>query len=246
MNDPTTDEIIQRFKKKHGDRYDYSLVDYTIRRNNVKIICRQHGVFEQKPYAHEYGNNCPKCGRIGTTRKQTKVNRVSPEKHLSALVELHENKYDYSKVKEWLVTSKINIVCPIHGDFKMLLSAHKQGQGCPKCSMYRVNSICNNNVLYFLEVVGGIGSKRAFKVGCTSRRLKNRRIVIISSESGFKIDILRIITLDNANNLERELLSYGTNCRLSGFGGASEFRYFSDAEVEIILSKIDHKELIQS
>lgn len=45
----TTEEFIEKAKKIHGDRYDYSLVDYVRANIPVKIICKVHGVFEQNP-----------------------------------------------------------------------------------------------------------------------------------------------------------------------------------------------------
>jgi hypothetical protein len=41
--------FIKKAKLKHGDRYDYSLVEYINNKTKVKIICPLHGVFEQAP-----------------------------------------------------------------------------------------------------------------------------------------------------------------------------------------------------
>lgn len=61
----------QRFKEVHGDTYDYSNVVYTNSYTNVKIICREHGCFTQRPSAHLEGKGCPKCG--GKLRKTTET-----------------------------------------------------------------------------------------------------------------------------------------------------------------------------
>lgn len=45
----------------HGDRYDYDLVDYVGCRDKIKIICKDHGVFEQMPYTHLQGRGCQSC-----------------------------------------------------------------------------------------------------------------------------------------------------------------------------------------
>lgn len=45
MNKLTTEEFIEKAKKVHGDKYDYSLVEYKDSRVKVKIICPKHGVF---------------------------------------------------------------------------------------------------------------------------------------------------------------------------------------------------------
>ena len=57
----TTDEFIQKSKVVHGDTYDYSLVKYTNTKTKVKIICKEHGVFEQIPNSHIVGKGCSNC-----------------------------------------------------------------------------------------------------------------------------------------------------------------------------------------
>ena len=46
----------------------------------------------------------------------------------------HNNKYDYSKIDYINKTTKVCIICPIHGEFFMTPHNHILGQGCPKCS----------------------------------------------------------------------------------------------------------------
>lgn len=41
------EEFILDAVKIHGNKYDYSLVEYTNCKTKVKIICKKHGVFEQ-------------------------------------------------------------------------------------------------------------------------------------------------------------------------------------------------------
>lgn len=57
----TTVEWIEQAQTKHGEKYDYSLVEYTKCDEKVKIICRKHGVFEQDPSMHLSGRGCPYC-----------------------------------------------------------------------------------------------------------------------------------------------------------------------------------------
>lgn len=56
-----TENIIELFKKKFGVLYDYSLVDYINKSKKVKIICKNHGVFEKTPNKHLSGQGCPSC-----------------------------------------------------------------------------------------------------------------------------------------------------------------------------------------
>lgn len=57
----TTTEFIESAKKRHGDKYDYSLVNYTKAVNPVEIICYDHGAFKQIPRNHISGGGCPVC-----------------------------------------------------------------------------------------------------------------------------------------------------------------------------------------
>ena len=57
----TVEEVIQKFKIIHRDKYDYSLVNYSNSKENISIICKIHGVFEQSPESHLSGSGCPTC-----------------------------------------------------------------------------------------------------------------------------------------------------------------------------------------
>ena len=57
------DRFIKKSKIVHGDKYNYSLVDYIDRTKNVKIICPEHGIFEQRPDTHLKGGGCKKSFR---------------------------------------------------------------------------------------------------------------------------------------------------------------------------------------
>ena len=56
------EKFIEKSKEKHNDKYDYSLVEYKNNKTKVKIICPEHGMFEQTPNNHLNNNGCPYCG----------------------------------------------------------------------------------------------------------------------------------------------------------------------------------------
>ena len=56
-----TEEFAEKAIKIHGNKYDYSLVEYTTKKEKVKIICNLHGIFEQKAYVHLSGHGCKIC-----------------------------------------------------------------------------------------------------------------------------------------------------------------------------------------
>ena len=60
----TTKDFIERAEKKHGNFYDYRLVEYVRHDSKVKILCPDHGEFMQTPDSHaRLGYGCPECGR---------------------------------------------------------------------------------------------------------------------------------------------------------------------------------------
>jgi hypothetical protein len=114
---------LERFKIVHGDRYDYSLVEYKDCDTLVNIICRIHGIFQQSPYNHSKGQNCPTC--IGRNKTNEKI--------IKEFKEIHGDKYDYSLIDYENDKTKLKIICKIHGIFKKTYNQHKRNKGCPKC-----------------------------------------------------------------------------------------------------------------
>lgn len=65
----TKEIFIEKAKLIHGDKYDYSLVNYKNSIDKVKIICPMHGIFEQSPRNHLNGSSCKKCSESKGERK---------------------------------------------------------------------------------------------------------------------------------------------------------------------------------
>ena len=57
----TTEEFIAKAKLVHGDKYDYSKVEYINSKTKICIICPEHGEFWQLPNSHIYSQGCSKC-----------------------------------------------------------------------------------------------------------------------------------------------------------------------------------------
>lgn len=53
--------VLNRFKAAHGDRYDYSQMIYKGWQFKIKIVCKEHGVFEQVAGKHASGAGCGGC-----------------------------------------------------------------------------------------------------------------------------------------------------------------------------------------
>ena len=54
----TTEQFIEKARKVHGNKYDYSKVKYINNKTKVCIICHEHGEFYQTPHRHLKGRGC--------------------------------------------------------------------------------------------------------------------------------------------------------------------------------------------
>ena len=167
---PTTEEFIEKSRKLHGDKYDYSKVDYINNKEKVIIICKKHGEFKQSPNTHLRGSGCRICSQILNGRKLSPSNTEFIEK----AKKIHEDKYDYSLVEYESAHNKIKIICSIHGIFEQTPNTHLKNHGCPKCSgvfmdknyfIEKSNIIHNNK--YDYSKVNYIGNKTKVKIICT-------------------------------------------------------------------------------
>ena len=76
----TTRDFIAKAINIHGNRYDYSLVNYKNSQTKIKIICSIHGVFEQRPDNHMLGNGCDLCAK--KSKGEIKIKKILMEKNI--------------------------------------------------------------------------------------------------------------------------------------------------------------------
>lgn len=127
----TKEEFIELSKKKFGDLFDYSKVNYADSKTKVILICKKCGhEFEIVPASHLRRKGCPYCEGY----------RVNTEKFIEKARKVHGGKYDYSKTNYVNKRTKVIITCPIHGDFLQNPHLHiSNGCGCPKCGEEKVS-----------------------------------------------------------------------------------------------------------
>ena len=76
-----TELFIEKSKLIHGDKYDYSKVDYRKSKVNVIITCKVHGDFLQTPNNHLRSANCYKCSsQILANKKKSPLNEFIKKK----------------------------------------------------------------------------------------------------------------------------------------------------------------------
>lgn len=143
----SNEDFVKKSKQIHGDKYNYSKVEYKHSDKNVTIICKKHGEFKQKPRTHLAGKGCPICGRI----QRTINNSSNTKDFIQKAIKLHENRYDYSSVNYINNQTKTSIICKKHGSFLQTPSNHLQGKGCLQCALDNNESIGENEIADFLE-----------------------------------------------------------------------------------------------
>ena len=132
----TKEQFLANVKKKYGDKYDYSKVEFVDMMTPVTIICPEHGEFEMSPRMHESGKECHICkpqSKRGRKKKTT-------EEYVKELKEKFGDKFDYSLVEYKGVNELIKVKCPKHGVFQQSASYHKLHGECPHCKKEKKNS----------------------------------------------------------------------------------------------------------
>lgn len=130
----TFEQFVEDARKVHGDKYEYNDGNYVNSHTKIGITCPEHGTFYQTPTNHLNGNGCPKC----KAEKSRQMFSSTREKFIEKADEIHNGKYDYSKVEYINRNTPVIITCEKHGDFLQTPANHLQGKGCPKCNQSKL------------------------------------------------------------------------------------------------------------
>jgi hypothetical protein len=128
----SSEQFVIAARAVHGDKYDYSKVNYRGARIKVSITCQAHGNFEQTPDSHKQGSGCPKCRNASHAERS----RWTTEKFISKAIERFGPRFDYSKTIYVNAWTPLDVGCPDHGLFSRtpLALLHGSAQGCPACA----------------------------------------------------------------------------------------------------------------
>lgn len=129
----TQEEFIAKAKAVHGTTcYDLRRAKYTGSKNKVEIICPEHGPWMVQPGNFLSGQGCPVCGK----EKIGKALRLTQEEFEERARKAHgENSYDLSMARYVDSKTKVDVICPKHGGFKIIPHILLRGNGCPKCGV---------------------------------------------------------------------------------------------------------------
>ena len=96
----SVEEWIDKVRKVHNGKYDYSKVEYYRSSQKVCIICPEHGEFWQIPAMHLSGRGCPICKQ---SHLENKVEQMLKENNI---------KYISQYKTEWLGKQSLDFYLP--------------------------------------------------------------------------------------------------------------------------------------
>jgi hypothetical protein len=143
--------FIERANIVHDNFYCYENFVYKTARIPGEIICPQHGPFYQTADNHiNKKQKCPHCSKENLSLQF----KLSKDEFIKRSNIIHNNLYLYTDVEYKNFTTKIIIICPIHGKFEQTAGNHLSGRGCSLCNMSGANetliyNLLLNNNIYF-------------------------------------------------------------------------------------------------
>ena len=175
----SVEKFIKTCNKIHNNFYNYSLIT-TIpnAKEKIRIICPEHGIFEQDVYSHKKGCGCPLCGDLKTSNSK----KYNKEIFIEKANKIHNNLYHYENVNYINTNILVKIKCKEHGIFEQSPNKHLQGQGCPICVDERKGwtksawkKLMSKNSFATFYIIECYNEEESFiKIGRTLRTVKKR------------------------------------------------------------------------
>lgn len=150
----TTAEFIAKARLCHGDRYDYSKVEYIRSDQPVEIVCRRHGAsFWQRPGNHLAGKSCPHCGHQRSVEMQFGALPARQAKFVEEASLIYGLAYSYANTLYRNNRSKVEVWCrACQQPFWIRPDAHLgQRQGCPRCGRHKSEATHTKSLQQFIK-----------------------------------------------------------------------------------------------
>lgn len=113
--------------------------------------------------------------------------QLSKENFIQKAIEIHGNKYDYSKASYVKGNVKVEIICKEHGSFQQRPKDHiYQKSGCRKCSDRRTANINRTSINDFILKANSIHNDKYDYSKVNFNTLKEKIIIICKEHGEFK------------------------------------------------------------
>lgn len=132
------EDVTRELRKIHGDKYTY--IDYNPKERTIVYVCSSHGEVTQVMDQHLLGKGCRHCFYDSF--------RITPEKFMERVKEVHPEGYTYDLTDLTTVNQKIKITHKCGRVYKGRVSNHLNGQGCLRC---KLSSLGEDRIKKFLE-----------------------------------------------------------------------------------------------
>jgi hypothetical protein len=197
------EEFINKAVEKHGDKFDYSLVEYVNSYTAVTIKCPQHGYFQTTPSRHlcKTYAGCSGCYKAGSNKEYAldlhEVNRrLSVGKELNPYIIFKGIVGEY---ENW-TNLRVLLECERHGEYTQVANSYYRGMTCISCANEKRGARTRESytetheyaTLYLLQIQNG--NESYLKVGMTT--LLDRRVDQISKDiPNARIEVVKHLTM---------------------------------------------------
>jgi hypothetical protein len=136
----TIEDIVELSREKFGNEklFDFTGSVFTQMDHPITFKCPEGHIVNTSPAVHlcERGKGgCLECKNKNTSHRKA----YTQDSWIEKAIILHENFYQYTRVKYIGSRNHVLITCPRHGDFNQTPESHLQGQGCPKCGVEKAS-----------------------------------------------------------------------------------------------------------
>lgn len=244
----TLPTFLEKAKKKHGDKYDYSDVIIDINTKKVLIHCDCGNSFLQDYGGHIGGKGCPECGLTKAAQSQFCTKEMFVEKAIN----IHGDKFDYNISDYKNSNTEIEIFCTKHeSHFHQLPVVHLLcTHCCPICLKENKNayvswseaSWCknqNNRVSKLYSYVVRTESVGFIKIGITHESIDDRISKMLKQLNCYKkviVEKLKVLESLDANEIFR--LEQKSKIDLEDFRYKSPFKFNGHTECYKIVPEV--------
>ena len=167
----TQKSFIDIAKNKYPN-FDYSNTIFIDMQTQITITCEKGHIFNVCPKQHLRKGGCMSCNNRDVKQHTTKS-------FIKAAKEIHNDKYDYSKIEYINNNTKVTIICKDH-TFEQTPRSHLEGKGCKSCNLksgfkrssFIKNSINNESIFYIIKCFNE--TEEFYKIGITNKSVKQR------------------------------------------------------------------------
>lgn len=170
----TTESFIQKAILVHGNKYDYSKVNYIRSQEKVCIICPEHGEFEQRPNDHLMGKGCPKCNQSKgerTVEQYLVDNNIEYVPQYAITIDSSINPSGFAYVDFYLPT--LNTIIEYNGEQHYVAKEYFGGKIKFEHQLLRDNYIrnyCKENNIKLVEIMYNKSEDKIIEI-CKTRIL---------------------------------------------------------------------------